>query len=101
MPFVRPSRGFRALCHRRKCKIAKAGSGEGRTALTAIQIAMNRDRIVAGVLLLIALLSLAASKAAPFLDDAPAAARTAIVILGVVCGLGGVWLWLRRSPEQQ
>ncbi|WP_141909761.1 hypothetical protein [Micromonospora sp. A202] len=62
---------------------------------------MTRDRIVAGLLLVIALLSLAASKAAPFLDDAPTAARTAIVILGVVCGLGGVWLWLRQTPEQQ
>ncbi|WP_430502433.1 hypothetical protein ACQRWP_12770 [Micromonospora trifolii] len=69
--------------------------------MAAIQIAMMRDRIVAGLLLVIALLTLAASKAVPFLDDIPVAARTAIVILGVTCGLGGVWLWLRRSPEQQ
>ncbi|MET8092095.1 hypothetical protein [Micromonospora sp. NPDC005220] len=62
---------------------------------------MTRDRIVAGLLLVVALLSLAASKAAPFLDDAPLAARAAIVVLGVACGLGGVWLWLRRSPEQR
>ncbi|MET8086659.1 hypothetical protein [Micromonospora sp. NPDC005237] len=62
---------------------------------------MTRVRFIAGLLLVVALLSLAASKAAPFLDDAPAAARTAIVVVGVVCGLGGVWLWLRRSPEQR
>ena len=46
-------------------------------------------------------LTLAASRAFPFLDDIPGAIETAIVLLGVVCALAGVYLWLRKSPDSK
>jgi len=61
---------------------------------------MARDRILATALLLIALVALAASKAFPFLRDMPDGAQVAVVIAGVVCGLAGVWLWLRKGADQ-
>ena len=61
---------------------------------------MSRDRVFAVVLLLIAFVSLASSKAFNFLDDIPTAAKIGIVVVGAVCGLAGVGLWLRKAPEQ-
>ena len=59
---------------------------------------MSRDRVLAVVLLLIAFLALAGSKAFPFLRDVPTAAEVTIVVVGVLCGLAGVRLWLRKAP---
>jgi hypothetical protein len=59
---------------------------------------VNPQRLVAVVLFLVAFLALAASRAFPFLDDIPGIVETAIVLVGVVCGLAGAYLWLRKSP---
>ena len=59
---------------------------------------VNPQRFVAVFLLLIAFLTLAASRAFPFLDDLPGLVETGIVVVGVACGLGGVYLWLRKAP---
>jgi hypothetical protein len=61
-------------------------------------VSVNVQRVIAVVLLLVALLALAASRAFPFLDDIPGAVETVIVLLGVACGLAGVYLWLRKAP---
>jgi hypothetical protein len=61
---------------------------------------MSRDRILAVLLLLIAFATLVASRALPVLDDVPGPAKVAIVVVGVVCGLAGVGLWLRKGSEQ-
>ena len=61
--------------------------------------AMNRQRVLAVILLIIAFLTLAASRAFPFLDDISGAAETAIVVAGAACALGGVWLWLRGTAS--
>ncbi|RKR92184.1 hypothetical protein BDK92_6618 [Micromonospora pisi] len=58
------------------------------------------QRVLAVILLLIAFLALAASKAFPFLDDIPGVAKSAIAVAGAACGLTGVWLWLRKTPDQ-
>ena len=60
---------------------------------------MSRDRVLAICLFLVAFLALAASKALPFLRDVPEAAQVTIVVVGVVCGLIGVRLWLRKTPD--
>jgi hypothetical protein len=62
---------------------------------------VNPQRSVAVVLFLAAFLALAASRAFPFLDDIPGVIETAIVVLGVVCALAGVYLWLRKSPDSK
>lgn len=54
---------------------------------------------MAVLLFLVAFLALAGSKAFPFLHDIPTAAEVAIVVLGVVCGLAGARLWLRKTPD--
>jgi ABC-type Mn2+/Zn2+ transport system permease subunit len=54
--------------------------------------------VVAVVLFLIAFLTLAASRAFRFLDDIPGVVETAVVVGGVACGFGGVYLWLHKSP---
>ncbi|WP_422771991.1 hypothetical protein ACN28C_02465 [Plantactinospora sp. WMMC1484] len=61
---------------------------------------MTRQRILAVLLLLIAFVALALSRAFPFLDDFPTLAKSAIAVAGAACGLTGVWLWLRRTPER-
>jgi len=60
---------------------------------------MNRQRALAVLLLFIAFLTLAASRAFPFLDDLSGATETAIVVAGAACALGGVWLWLRGTAN--
>ena len=62
---------------------------------------VNPQRLVAVVLFLAAFLALAASRAFPFLNDIPGVVETAIVLLGVVCALAGVYLWLRKSPDSK
>ncbi|MEV4625330.1 hypothetical protein AB0J90_03425 [Micromonospora sp. NPDC049523] len=61
---------------------------------------MILQRTLAVLLLLLAFLALAASRAFPFLDDLPGVAESAIVVVGAACGLTGVWLWLRKTPDQ-
>ncbi|MFY1674968.1 hypothetical protein ACN27G_34350 [Plantactinospora sp. WMMB334] len=61
---------------------------------------MTRQRIVAVLLLLIAFVALALSRAFPFLDDLPTLAKSAITVAGAVCALTGVWLWLRKAPQR-
>jgi hypothetical protein len=61
---------------------------------------MTRQRVLAAILLLIAFLTLAASRAFPFLDDLSGAAESAIVGAGAACALAGVWLWLRKTPDR-
>lgn len=61
---------------------------------------MPGSRILAVVLLAVALAGLAASKAFPFLDDVPTALKAAIAAVGAACGLIGVWLWLRSTPSK-
>jgi hypothetical protein len=56
-------------------------------------------RSVAVVLILVAFLALAASRAFPFMDDIPGVMQTAIVLLGAVSAMAGVYLWLRKSPD--
>lgn len=58
---------------------------------------MLRDRILAVLLLVVALAGLTASKTFPFLDDFPEPAEIAVVIVGAASGLAGVWLWLRKA----
>jgi hypothetical protein len=62
---------------------------------------VNPQRSVAVVLFLAAFLALAASRAFPFLDHIPGVIETAIVLLGVVFALAGVYLWLRKSPDSK
>jgi hypothetical protein len=64
-------------------------------------VSVNSQRLVAVVLFLIAFLALAASRAFPLLDDIPGVVETIIVVVGVVCGLAGVYLWLRRAPDSE
>ncbi|GAA1031313.1 hypothetical protein GCM10009557_26240 [Virgisporangium ochraceum] len=61
-------------------------------------VSMNRQRIGAIVLLLIAFLALVASRAFPFLDDISGVAETAIALVGAACALLGTYLWLRKTP---
>ena len=62
---------------------------------------MNRQRSLAVVLLAIAFLTLAASRAFPFLDGIPGVAEFAIAVAGAACALTGVWLWLRKGPKSE
>lgn len=62
---------------------------------------MIRRRAFAVVLLVIAFLTLAATRAFPFLGDVSGLTETAIVFAGVACGLAGVWLWTRKTPEPE
>jgi len=62
---------------------------------------VNSQRLVAVVLFLVAFLALGASRAFPFLDDIPGIMELAIVVLGVLAALAGVWLWLRKPPGSQ
>ncbi|MEG3634974.1 hypothetical protein [Micromonospora palythoicola] len=59
---------------------------------------MNRQRVLAVLLLLIAFLALVASRTFPFTDDLSGLAEFAIALGGAACGLAGVWLWLRPAP---
>ncbi|MEV0730313.1 MULTISPECIES: hypothetical protein [Polymorphospora] len=52
-------------------------------------------RILAVLLLLVAFAALVAQRMFPFLADAPWALRTAVTVVGVVCLLVAVSLWLR------
>lgn len=61
---------------------------------------MIRQRVLAVLVLLIAFLALALSRAFPFLDELPGLAKSAIAFAGAACGLAGVWLWLRKTPER-
>jgi hypothetical protein len=56
-------------------------------------------RSVALVLFFVAFLALVASRAFPFMDDISGVMETAIVLLGAVSALAGVYLWLRKSPD--
>lgn len=60
---------------------------------------MILQRIGAGLLLLIGILAMAATRTFPFLDDFPELAETAVAIGGAACMLAGVWLWLRKPAE--
>jgi hypothetical protein len=60
-------------------------------------VSMNRQRMLAVVLLVIAFLTLAASRAFPFLDGLPRVAEAAVVVVGAACGLAGVWLWVGKT----
>jgi hypothetical protein len=60
---------------------------------------VSRNRVFAVVLLIVAFAGLAASKAFPFLDDVPSAAKTAIAVVSAGCGLAGVALWFRKPSE--
>ncbi|GAB3085771.1 hypothetical protein [Micromonospora schwarzwaldensis] len=62
---------------------------------------MTGQRVLALVLFVVAFLALAASRAFPFLDDVPAAAKVGIAVAGAACLLVGVWLWQRASPESE
>ena len=62
-------------------------------------VGMNRQRVLAVVLLLLALLALAASRAFPFMDDLHEALKIAVTVAGVACALAGVALWLRGAPD--
>ncbi|MDW5328325.1 hypothetical protein [Plantactinospora sp. KLBMP9567] len=57
-------------------------------------------RVLAVVLLLIAFITLAASRAFPILDDVSGVAKSAIAVAGAACVLVGVWLWVRKTPDQ-
>lgn len=57
---------------------------------------MNRQRLLAVFLLLLAFLALVASRAFPFLDDISGLTEVAIVFAGAACALAGVRLWLRK-----
>ena len=59
---------------------------------------MTRQRIGAIFLLLIAFLTLVASRAFPFLDDISGVTETAIALVGAACALLGTYLWLRKTP---
>jgi hypothetical protein len=58
-------------------------------------------RSVAVVLFLVAFLALAGSRAFPFMDDIPGVMEMAIVLVGAVSALAGVYLWLRKSPDSK
>ena len=62
---------------------------------------MNGQRVLALVLFVAAFLALAASRALPFLDDVPGAAKFGVAVAGAACVLVGVWLWQRASPESE
>ncbi|GHJ13954.1 MULTISPECIES: hypothetical protein [unclassified Micromonospora] len=62
---------------------------------------MTGQRVLALVLFVVAFLALAASRAFPFLDDVPGAAKVGIAVAGAACVLVGVWLWRRASPESE
>jgi len=62
--------------------------------------AMVRQRVLAVLLLLIAFVALALSRAFPFMDDVPGLAKSAIAVGGAACALAGVWLWVRKAPGQ-
>ncbi|WP_030438270.1 hypothetical protein [Actinoplanes subtropicus] len=62
---------------------------------------MVRQRVLALALLFAAFLALVASRAFPFLDDISGVAKTAITLAGATCGLAGVWLWLRKTPDSE
>ncbi|MEU8068947.1 MULTISPECIES: hypothetical protein [unclassified Micromonospora] len=61
---------------------------------------MTLQRIAAGLLLLIGLLAMAATRTFPFLDDLSEPAETAVAIGGAACLLAGVWLWLRKPADR-
>ncbi|MET9301007.1 hypothetical protein ABZX66_16920 [Micromonospora aurantiaca] len=61
---------------------------------------MVLQRIAAGLLLLIGLLAMAATRTFPFLDDLSEPAETAVAIGGAACLLAGVWLWLRKPADR-
>ncbi|WP_349876513.1 hypothetical protein ABIH81_20520 [Micromonospora sp. HUAS YX12] len=58
------------------------------------------QRILAGVLLLIGFLAMAASHTFPFLDDLSELAESAVAVGGAACLLAGVWLWLRKPADR-
>jgi hypothetical protein len=62
---------------------------------------VNLQRLLAVLLFAVGFLALAASRAFPFLDDVPELVKTAVAVLGAACGLAGVYLWLRRSPDPE
>ncbi|WP_431935515.1 hypothetical protein [Micromonospora sp. RP3T] len=62
---------------------------------------MTGQRVLALVLFVVAFLTLAASRAFPFLDDVPGAAEVGVAVAGAACLLVGVWLWLRASPGSE
>jgi hypothetical protein len=64
-------------------------------------VSVNPQRLVAVLLFLVAFLALAASRAFPFLDDIPGVVEMAVVLVGVACGLAGVYLWLRKTPDSK
>ncbi|MEV4758806.1 hypothetical protein AB0J86_27430 [Micromonospora sp. NPDC049559] len=62
---------------------------------------MSRDRILAVLLLLVALAALAAGNAFPFVEDAPWALKSAVAVVGAACLLLGVRLWVRGSGQDR
>jgi len=61
---------------------------------------MVLQRVTAGLLLLIGLLAMVATRTFPFLDDLSGPAETAVAIGGAACLLAGVWLWLRKPADR-
>ncbi|MCO1613255.1 hypothetical protein M8C11_00910 [Micromonospora sp. CPM1] len=61
---------------------------------------MVLQRVTAGLLLLIGLLAMVATRTFPFLDDLSEPAETAVAIGGAACLLAGVWLWLRKPADR-
>jgi len=60
-------------------------------------VLVNLRRSAAVVLLIVAFLGLAASRAFPFLDDIPGLVKTAIACAAAACALAGVYLWVRAK----
>ncbi|MFF0655761.1 hypothetical protein [Micromonospora tulbaghiae] len=58
------------------------------------------QRILAGLLLLIGFLAMAASHTFPFLDDLSELAEVAVAVGGAACLSAGVWLWLRKPADR-
>ncbi|MFY1637836.1 hypothetical protein ACN27F_31950 [Solwaraspora sp. WMMB335] len=60
---------------------------------------MNRDRILACLLLLVAFAGLVMQRIDPF-TDIPWPVAVAVAIVAAASGLTGVWLWVRSSPNR-
>ncbi|MGK5678762.1 hypothetical protein [Actinoplanes sp. URMC 104] len=61
-------------------------------------VVVKSRRAGAVVLFVVAFLALAGSRAFPFMDDLPGVIEAAVVLVGAMCALAGVYLWPRRSP---
>ncbi|WP_144022671.1 hypothetical protein [Asanoa hainanensis] len=57
-------------------------------------------RALAVLLLLVALVALAVSRASHYSDDLSDSAKSGIAVGAAVCVLAAVRFWLRKAPEQ-